>query len=516
VPRPVAPHRKWSSQWLGRFIGLTLLTAILVAPALAQPSATPPRAAGNAARQPTSPAGAAGQRPPAAQAGQAAQPAGQAAQPGSAAGNRQPAAAGGQPSADAPRRPADSVEIDAAPDQAQPTGSGRDRLPPDFTPPGPKPEWMELRKPLMTNEEITREQNELNRARIQMVIQAGDPTNENKALLRRWARWQIARMTAVDDWSKLNDINRDIMLLIRNAAMRQQNDNRKQEFRQALCEAMTQACREVIRDNNFYVRIQAATILENLDVRPEELFGGNRRPPVSYVPAMNVLLDVLEDDQPEALKIAAARGVTRIAEYADIIDANDGFRAANVLIGELSKNDTHWWYQMRLAEALTAIKVASDAQRQPIVVNALLNVISDENRQCQARAAAAKALARVPLQAGALDERDAAERLVRFAHHMSLNYNRAPSRNHWFQCYADLYLAFRPEAQEDLQRLPQNSLLRRGSLPAPMNEAFQRITPLVNHVLSQLGQPRRRPIPTEAIQRLEELLPAATGQAANR
>src|SRR5690606_18191783 len=100
------------------------------------------------------------------------------------------------------------------------------------------------------------------------------------------------------------------------------------------------------------------------------------------------------------------------------------------------------------------------------------------------------------------NEKLAGDSLAQFARDMSLAYNKAPNRIHWYECFWNLYLTFKPERNEDISRLPASSLLRRGSLPAPIDAAAKRITPIVQHVLNQPLEGNHAPIPVEMVQRL--------------
>ncbi len=424
--------------------------------------------------------------------------------------------------AQAPEAPPDAAaapptDVEAPPatepptpdEEAEPAPAGP-ALPPDFTPPPAEiPEVMTLRNPLMTDEEIKKEDADLQRSRINSILIGGDPSNDNKNLLQRWANLKIAQMTAVKEWDDIGEISREMMLVVRGAARSQTNSNRKREFREALCAAMTEACKSVIFDNNFYVRLQAAVILAQLDVVPEEPVGRNRDPAEAYVPAAEPLVELLErDDQLPALKIAAAAGIGRIADHG-VIPTQLKYRAGEVMVTELAKADTHWWYQMRLAEALAAIDLDVNQDRQPIVIQALLDALADDSRHCLARSAAAKALSRTRIPAGGLDENAAADRLVKLARDMSLKYNKNPAATHWHQCYWMLVDAFKPVSQDEVSRLPTDSLLRRGSLPSAYEDAMGRILPVARHVFQARPGMANQPIPQELIQRLNEPLAAA-------
>lgn len=511
MPRPVPPHRlTFGRSPFRRLLGLLALALLAATPALAQPPAKQPPAA-PAAGEAADPAAAGAPADPAA--------------PGAAA--EQPAEGGAAPDQAPPAGEAPAEEAPALPDAAeaieeeQPKAKGAE-LPPGFNPPAVADPIMGLKKPTMTDAEIKSEEaalRKMNSSRgLERAVTAGEFTDEVRAALPRWARLNLAKMAAVDfsslsERKKVNDIARVMMLTLRNAATAQTNDARAREFREALMAEVVKACQEVL-DNNFYVRLQAASILSQLNSR-ESPVAGQRQPPISYVPAMAPLLDILADpNQPAAVKVAAAAGVARLADDAESIPVDLRYRAADVLTKELAVPGTHPWYQMRVAEALAAIELDFNAARQPIVVQALLAAINDDKRDCVGRSAAAKALGRTPIPAGAWDDKAVATATVRLARDMSLAYNKAPSAVHWFPCFESLYLTFvpgqskeQPGKQEDLNRLPGSCLIRRGP-SGPIASAQDLIRPIVSHVLKQPIDPRKQhaPIPGELIQPLDAFL----------
>lgn len=511
MPRPVAPHRL-AVTWPRRSAGLLALAVFVAIPSVAQPpaagtTAAPPASDAPAARSADAPANNTPTPPDAAPLPDAAAPPDAASPLDAAAGAETPEAAPDgateQPAPAAPAKPAP--------------------LPRGFAPPAEPHPSMTIRKPTMSDAEITKEQNDLRKfggTGIDRAIRVGDLTPQTREMLGRYARLQIARMAALDfsnpdERRKIGDISSPTLLNLRNAGFSQGNPAREREFREAFLSEMAKACSEVILDNNFWVRLQAATFLSEMNVR-EEPPTGQRQPPISYVPAMTPLLDVLADEQqPEAVKVAAAKGVGRLAEYAESIPVELRYRAGAVLTQELARKGTHPWYQMRLAEALASIELDFDKGRQPIVLNALLAEIGDNTRHCLGRSASAKALGRAPAPAGAWNDKVVATALVQLARDMAAKYNQQPNRVEWFSCYENLYLAFVPGQSptgqaEDLTRLPTSALLRKGSLPAPLQSAHDLIRPIVEHVLKQPPDPKQphAPIPTELIKALDDFLKA--------
>jgi hypothetical protein len=477
VPRSVTLHRLVVVGCSGRVAVLSVVLALLALPALspAQPPDAPPDE--------------------------------------SSAPATEPPAEEPDPAVAEPAAPADA-EGEAAP-AAEDSGTAGEKtgpkLPGDFMPPPAElPEVMTLRNPLMTDDELKKEGNELERVGrrgIDTILRLGDPSPENIEYVKRWAKYEIARLTAVKEWSEAGKLAKELRVKVQNAAVAQTNVNREREFREAVCAAIVDACKGVL-DNNFHVRLQAAVLLSSLDIVAEEVAGSNRRPAEAYVPALGPLLEILAGDQPPAVKVAAAKGVIHIGDHA-VIPPQLKQQAGDVLTAELAKGDTFWWYQVRLAEALAAIELDVNAAREPIVIQALMAAIADDKRHCLARSAAAKALSRTRIPAGGFDEKAAANRLVELTRDMSLEFNKNPAAMHWHECFVNTFDAFRPVNANEVSQLPADSLLRRGSLPAAYEDAFQRILPIVRHVFSKKPGEKNQPIPQDLIQQLSELVAAA-------
>ncbi len=377
-------------------------------------------------------------------------------------------------------------------------------LPLGFQPPKPVPDVFKLRKPTMTDEEMAKARDTLARKQIDRKIREGQLSAEVKQLIGLWAKLRFAEMAAAEDRRALAPITRGMTTDLKNAALLQSNENRAREFRGFLAGELTREGAAVL-DNNFYVRLQAIILLSRLNLREESPVGA-KQPEVSYAPAIESLLAVLKDPQQhEGLKSAAARGIARLARDAEDFQAELRFEAGKILTDELARTDTHYWYQMRLAEALGRINLDYDRARKPIVVDALSTVIADEKRAFLVRAMAAKALGRTPLPAET-NRKALADRLIQLGQQMSNAYNAAPSRPQWKEDFANLYLAFRPGEDDNASRLAPASIVKQSATTGPFEEARGRILPLAKHVLAQPSNTTAQPIPTELLKSLNEYL----------
>lgn len=410
----------------------------------------------------------------------------------------------------------------ALPAQGAPAGTASQgaTLPPGYSPPGAPPAIVtEMPKPRRTDEEMNSAEQQLRRVGgnrgIDSVLLSGDPAPANLTALASWAKLQVDRMAAAKTLPELRNVSANISNKLRTAASQQTNRNRQREFREALCKALTTELQDVLINSNLAVRIQAATLLGNLNAMERSVVGSD--PAIAYAPAIAALLDGLEDTEEDkasndallGAKVAAVEGIKRIAVEAQTIDATLRYRAADVMSAELAKADTHYWYQMRLAEALAAINVDLNRTRDPVVTTALLGAIADTNRHRIARTAAAKALSRTPIPSGKFDADAAAQQILAMGRELALEYNRDPSQADWHNAFWNLVLAFDLAPQEAANRLPETALLRAG-LPPAYQTAQQRLLPVLDFVLNQPpGSAQPKPIPSELLQPLGESIAAA-------
>lgn len=387
-------------------------------------------------------------------------------------------------------------------------------MPPDYHPPGNPPAILtRIPDPILTKKEIKDLEIALKKSggrRIGTLILQGDPTPANEKLLDQWAKLEVAKITAAESASEVSSRAKSLFDQIRKAAALQTNRNRQREFRQTMAESLTKYLGEVLLTSNIHVRIMAASLLGELNLlEPDRTAGA-----VAYTPAMEPLLKALEQpikdpaakEALEAVKVIAANGIRKLASHSPTIDSELRYRAAEVLIKELAKKDSHPWYQASLTEALAAIDLELNRARQPVVVTALLSIVSDSTRDCLARAAAAKSLSRAPIPPG-FNAQKAAEAILAMGREFALNYNKNPDSPHWPICFHYLNLAFVLAPDEESDALPENSLIRQGTLPGPYQSVQQRLTPVIEYVVLQKSDAaKHQPIPTELLQPLNVAL----------
>jgi hypothetical protein len=308
-------------------------------------------------------------------------------------------------------------------------------LPSRFQPPRPAPESFKIEKELISSKAAKEWDRQSSKYRS--MLRAGVVTPASQEAVREAARVRVYRMTLKENRNELPKLRAEILRDIRWIP------ESGGQLRMLLLQELTDRLAELL-DGNFYTRFHAVLMLSALDVKDGDRT--KQTSAVPFTPAYVPLLKVLEDpNQDEGVKIPAAMGIERILIYANSpsLSREQVRTIANVLSNELQSSNTHFWYQMRLAEALEAGQITSNAGGTPFVVQALAVVVVDKERHPLARAAAAKALGQLPLDA-TINLSLLANAVGQFTHDMAEEYNSNPSHYYWRDVYRNIYFAYRP------------------------------------------------------------------------
>ena len=180
------------------------------------------------------------------------------------------------------------------------------------------------------------------------------------------------------------------------------------------------------------------------------------------------------------------------------------------LISELKQPNNHWWYEQSLLEALSAVDLVQGKDAKPIILEALGDVLTDQNQELVVRAYAAKALGRIPLPA-TVEWPTLAHRIVQLAKEVAETYQKSPGRADLREALWCIYLAFKPETHLEVQRYSGNGRKQKAgflsnAVPAVMTDAYQQIVPLASHAINQPVQGQAAQIPAEQIASLTKWL----------
>ena len=404
---------------------------------------------------------------------------------GPAAFGQDDALAAGPPAAGPPAAGENAATDDDGPKTGPP-------LPKGFIPPPEKPEAFVTVTPLMTAEQLAAAENELNRARYRDVLGLGPRDERERQIVRDWAKWRVAKLTDPAlvnekgelDRVKLADAVADLVREA-NRSVGPRGDPRgakqvKEEVFAILAEELL-----ALKDNNLVLRIQAAKILGNL-----ELIGGGRSGAElrRFGPAIGPLLTLFEtagEDEsalvaPElAVRHVAAVMLPLVARTGESVPGDVEQRAAVAFGARLAGHpEDPGWAQSGLAAAVWRMPI-----RNPDLARPLMTALTDADRPCEARTAAAMALVRLAAVPGDV-RNDLPDALLALARDMAVTYNTAPSAES-VECFRRLEWSFLPIAPSELQEIQGGAILSGTSVPGFLQATYQRVHPLVKHVAGQ-------------------------------
>lgn len=368
-----------------------------------------------------------------------------------------------------------------------------EKLPPGFQPPPERLAIMDLEQPIATKEELDK----LNKESVPKwfkVKNECDLSPTGRKVVQDWVRYKLAVMTlkemphrgAKEDKqtviSQLPALHKRFIEELQNIGNPAVRPADKAQFVDFLGKEVVRQIPELLK-NNFYVRLHATMILGEMD----------------YAGAYDLLLQLIQakdihDDevngQPEAVKILAAMGLIRIVHYANPAPLpKDKNIIAHAVVSELMKQDTYWWYQLRLLEVLRYCDIAGvdpANNNKPFVVDCLLAIIKDQKRHWYVRSKACYVLGRVPLPPTA-NSSDVVNTVGQFALDLTNAAAAKPNNPAWKACFWDLYLAFHSnstakEKDVDAERKMDGGFLSR--IKPTANPLYVLVVPLVSDILN--------------------------------
>lgn len=432
--------------------------------------------------------------------------------------NSGPGAGGfNRPKPPAPNQKKGATKDPQAAPLPDPAAAPNGGLPANFQPPPAPPEMMTLEAPLLT--EAQQDNWKKIRSRYSSLVRGSSDLSSaaDKKLLEEGLTYRLYIMTLKDqlDQRELHDRRLDLTSTDLQTAGKLLKPQDVRKFRQTIMETIVRLT-EPLLQNNFYVRLQAVTLLGELDLIAEDTPRNLKHE--TYTPACELLVKVLNDpQQPEAVKIAAARSIIRLLRYGPA-GVELRHKVATTLVAEFNRPETHFWYQMRLAEALSTIDIALDLQtRKPIMVIALQNAVRDTKRDVRVRAEAARSLGRIPLDAQ-VDISALMRDIMELAQQMAAAQQQNPEQPVWKQVFFDLYLAFHhlDAADKNADKKTDGGLLNNPSSSALAKQTYPMIVPLVNDVLNdrQIKAPDVQKVQEWLTQNAPKAPPAAGGSEA--
>lgn len=207
---------------------------------------------------------------------------------------------------------------------------------------------------------------------------------------------------------------------------------------------------DILKLPDDLVRYNMISILSQLSVKQAQMHAGVETPSVPFNAAHKALVPVIQDqNQPLGCRILAARGILRICRDGENApSSNEKSDIATALVNTLAANPSNtsdgvWWFRLRLIEALGSVDRIDNSATQPIVLEALLDVITDRNEVWLNRTVAAQCITQLPYSSSTNVPLITAE-IVQLLVELSEEYNRAPNSLDLREPFKRIYLAFRP------------------------------------------------------------------------
>ncbi len=355
---------------------------------------------------------------------------------------------------------------------------------------------MKFSEELITEAESNQLERELRADKPNTVFRNAQLTDANKKIIEKWAKQRLYQMTLKKERRSLHELRAQFSREFSYAGIARDVPAKDvKAFRYYLCQEVTKRATELLK-NNFYVRLNAAIILANLNLTDED--AKKQIEEHAYAKAALPLVEVLKtktgggiDEQLQAVKIQAAIGLGRIGMLSPLTDLDVATRnsMADALIAQLQDPNAHEWYQKRLLDALGELDFQNDVNSgKPIILEALSEVLVDKERDLCVRARAARALGRCHLPPGINAEKLVFQILL-LENEMALQYQKDPDAYYWLDCFSDLYFAFHPVSEQEMKLFGSKRPpgLNAKGLGNAVRDAYTELLPIASHVVTQDG-----------------------------
>lgn len=290
--------------------------------------------------------------------------------------------------------------------------------------------------------------------------------------------------------------------------------------RAALLDEILRIIPDLLTHPDDLIRVNAVLLLTELSIEPANF--QTQTPALPYTPTHRVLISILGDSQQKMeCRILASRGLSRIArdDEANSLSSNERSDIAIALVGGLAsvpsgKADEVWWFRYRVVEALGYVNRLDNVSGQPIVIDTLLAVLGDPDEHLLVRSQAALSVSRLPY-AGSTNVQLITHEICRLIMRLSVEFEKNPRNPYWRDYFGRVYLAFRPENQQQANKnWGLTSQIRRpglGGSSAYVEAAFERAIPIFKAILEPENPTQ---IPQQSLKTFQEWV--AANQPSNR
>jgi hypothetical protein len=322
------------------------------------------------------------------------------------------------------------------------------------------------------------------RLKYTQSLKADRLSNADKEVLTSGVQYYLYRMTMPEEFNNLHEIVRKLVDEINSRVT-------SVEARAFMNEEVVRIGEELL-DQHPHVRRNVLILAAQLCADPRA------EPPTPFVGASKLFLTVLNDpSQFAAEKLWAAKGLARIGLSSELV-ISERSRIATDLVAAIdtpqAKEPLNWPYRMRLVDALGNCGLVYDVTRQPLVIDALMKIVVNQQENWIVRSAAARAVTQLPYAAeDKVNVPLVCYEITRLGHQMAQARNQNIAAGHWKLCFLNLYTAFIPQTAEQKQKkwglLQQVTRTGYGQYEPLVKEAYEVVVPVVNSVVSTVDAP---------------------------
>jgi len=272
----------------------------------------------------------------------------------------------------------------------------------------------------------------------------------------------------------------------------------------------------LLKDQPPNVQYSLVLLVARLNGKPANL---TARPPVPaqpYLEGRQLLMKVLLDEaMPISSRIIAARGLERLMRDGDISTVEKsriGETLAQALKQKVENPLARKWYRWKLVEALGYTGRYEETGYRPVMIDALMSVLTNRQDDWEVRAAAARALSQLPLDQKVNVELVNYE-IVRLLQELSVAYNASDKSppSTWRWAFNSIYLAYKaPTAAEQTVKHWGLMHLNTPRGKEVIGSAYKTaVLPIVKPILESAGMPPLNPKAVEELGKwLEQNKPA--------
>ncbi|HVJ68398.1 MAG TPA: hypothetical protein VM510_10460 [Caulifigura sp.] len=333
-------------------------------------------------------------------------------------------------------------------------------------------------------------------------LKAASLTDAEKKPLLKHLTNQINGLTIEQNVDRHN-------IIVENIARACEQPGTSPVARDFLFENILKQVEPLLKNQPPNVQYSLVLLVARLNAKPADQ--NKRIPAQPYPGSQQILMKVLLDEMmPISARIMAVHGLDRLMRDGDIstVDkSNIGVALAKALGQKVDNPLARKWYRRRLVTALGVTGRYEETGYRPVMIDALMEVITNPKDDWEVRAAAARSVSQLPLDNKVNVELVNYE-IVRLLHDLAVAYTASDKTppSMWRWAFDDIYLAYKSATAAE-QTAKHWGLLHLNTPKGAeqIKSAYKVVLPVLKPVLESQSLPT---LDAKAIKAVEEWLKA--------